>query len=164
MQDLQQKFLDLVQVNKGIALKVIHLYADNAVDRQDLYQEILLQAWKAYPRFLGKSKFSTWLYKVSLNTALTYRRSVAREGPKRDLEESDAVIHPEPRQNQKQQLLWAIRQLPEANRMIVLLHLEGYGNEEIAEVTGLKTNHVGVKLHRIKQKLMTIIKEEERWT
>ena len=165
MQDPRQHdFLEKVRSHKGIILKVIHLYADGQHDRDDLYQEILFQAWKAFAGFKGRSKFSTWLYKVSLNTALTYRRKEFRRGDQREVFETDVVEHSEPKEQAKQQLLWAIKQLGEVDRMIILLHLEGYGNDEVAQMTGLTKNNVGVKLHRIKERLTKIIRKEEEWT
>ncbi len=160
----EQAFLDRIRTNEGILRKVVSLYADQRADREDLYQEIVLQAWRAFPRFKGKSKFSTWLYQVALNTALTYRRQVARAPKQREVLEQDAVGNPEPAREARQVLLWAIRQLPETDRMITLLHLEGYDNGEIANIAGLKRNHVGVKLHRIKSRLNEIIQREQAWT
>ena len=69
---LQQEYMEHIQQNERIIHKVIGLYADDEEDRRDLYQEVLLQGWKTYKNFNGRSKFSTWLYKVALNTALTF--------------------------------------------------------------------------------------------
>lgn len=150
---IQETFIERVQQHAGIIHKVISLYIDVAEDQKDLYQEVLLQAWKAYPRFRGDSQFSTWLYKITLNTTLTFRKKSERGGKKYDYKESDAVTDNRLVKDNKDWLLQAIRQLPEAERMIITLHLEGYNNPEIAEVTGMSTNHINVKLHRIKKKL-----------
>src|SRR5687768_10641490 len=73
-EERQAEYINLVQVHAGIMHKVINLYVDNFEDRKDLYQEVLLQAWKSFQSFKGDSSFSTWLYKVSLNTVLTYKK------------------------------------------------------------------------------------------
>ena len=69
---VEKIYLQKIEEHKGIILKVVNLYADDFEDRKDLYQEIVLQSWSAYPRFKGESKFSTWLYKISLNVAITF--------------------------------------------------------------------------------------------
>ncbi len=149
----QETFIEQIQQHAGIIHKVISLYIDVAEDRKDLYQEVLLQAWKAYPRFRGDSQFSTWLYKITLNTTLTFRKKSERGGKPFDYKESDAITDNRLAKDNKDWLFQAIRKLPEAERMIITLHLEGYNNAEIAEVTGMSTNHINVKLHRIKKKL-----------
>lgn len=159
----QQEFLAAVRSHEGIVRKVLYLYTDTPADRDDLYQEILYQAWKSYARFKGQSKFSTWLYRVSLNTAMVYRRHLDRTKQSRGIEERDRISPPP--DDARQQLLWAIRQLEKADRSLILLHLEGYDNGEIADMTGLKKNHIGVKLHRIRARIAVIIKKEESpWT
>ncbi|MBN8578707.1 MAG: sigma-70 family RNA polymerase sigma factor [Cytophagales bacterium] len=149
----EKEFSNLVSSNRGIIYKVIRLYINNAEDERDLFQEILFQAWKSYPRFDGRSKFSTWLYRVGLNTVLTFKRRPALIIPHEDL----AALNVEPARDNKDEaeaLYQAIRELPEVDRMIVTLHLDGYDNEEIAEITGLTKNNTAVKLHRIKDVLI----------
>jgi RNA polymerase sigma factor (sigma-70 family) len=150
--DLQAQYMSLVKENAGIIYKVIRLYIDNSEDQKDLYQEIVLQAWHSFTRFDGRSKFSTWLYKVSLNTVLTFRRKNNRL-PTDDLEKASGYAFPIDKSDDAEMLMMAIKSLGETDRAIVTLHLDGYENEEIAEITGLTKNHVAVKLHRIKQQL-----------
>jgi len=150
--ELQTTYMTLVKDNAGIIYKVIRLYIDDPEDQKDLYQEILLQAWHSFTRFDGRSKFSTWLYKVSLNTVLTYRRKNDRMKTD-DLDKASGQAAPAGRSDDTEILMTAIRELGETDRAIVSLHLDGYENEEIAEITGLTKNHVAVKLHRIKQQL-----------
>lgn len=150
--ELQSTYMALVKQNAGIIHKVIRLYIDNPEDQKDLYQEIVLQAWHSFTRFDGRSKFSTWLYKVSLNTVLTFRRKNNRI-PTDDLEKAAAYAVPHSKNEDTELLMMAIKSLGETDRAIVSLHLDGYENEEIADITGLTKNHVAVKLHRIKQQL-----------
>jgi RNA polymerase sigma-70 factor (ECF subfamily) len=79
MVNLQQEFLEKIENHKGMIFKISKMYVDNQQDREDLYQEIVFQLWKSYQKFEGKSQFSTWLYRVSLNTALTFLKTEKRK-------------------------------------------------------------------------------------
>ena len=148
----------VVQLNqaKGILYKVIRLYVQDADDEDDLFQEIIYQAWKSYPRFEGKSKFSTWLYRIALNTVLTFKRRAKLVTPVDDLTKLN-VIEESPKA-ETELLYMAIRSLNEIDRMIITLHLDGYENEEIAEISGITKNNVAVKLHRIREALTKKVK------
>jgi RNA polymerase sigma-70 factor (ECF subfamily) len=153
----EQRFTEEIARCKGIIFKVIRLYVNNQEDEKDLYQEILFQAWKSYPRFKGDSMFSTWLYRVSLNTVLTFKRKPNVVQPREDLT-TLGTPNPEDRPADEVDALYgAIRSLGEIDRMIITLHLDGYGNDEIAEIAGLTASHVGVKLFRIRTTLTNIL-------
>ena len=140
-------------------LKLISVYTDSIEDRNDLYQEILLNAWKSVQTFRNESKFSTWLYQVALNTLLTFNRRKKPVTYHNAMEEYTIPVAPQTDGREEiQQLYMAIKQLTETDRAIIVLHLEGYDNMEIAGMTGIKTNYVGVKLFRIKNQLQTILK------
>ncbi len=156
---LQRDFTALINQNRGIIYKVIRLYITNEEDERDLFQEILFQAWKSYPRFDGQSKFSTWLYRVGLNTVLTFKRRPVVVVPHEDLASLN-LAHTKTNTDESEALYLAIRQLPEIDRMIITLHLDGYENEEIADITGLTKNNVAVKLHRIKEALTKKLKAD----
>jgi len=153
----EKEFLLLVDQNKGIIYKVIRLYVRHAEDERDLYQEILFQAWKSYPRFNGLSKFSTWLYRVSLNTVLTFKRRPTLVETREVLDASALVTTDH--KDETDMLYAAILELSEIDRMITTLHLDGYENEEISEITGLTKNNVAVKLHRAKSFVIEKIKK-----
>ncbi len=154
----ENQFLADINTNQGIIRKLVGLYAQNEADKEDLYQEILMQAWRAYPKFRGDSKFSTWLYKVSLNTILTARRKPDRLDLKEALPDAMATAQAMPVTNEKANALrMAIRQLAETDRAIISLHLDGYGNNEISDMIGISLNHVAVKLHRIKNQLTKML-------
>lgn len=153
----EQVFVQLVQRNAGIIHKVIQLYVDDPEDRRDLHQEVLLQAWKSYEAFKGDSAFSTWLYRVTLNTVLTFRRRnriMTTELP----DQWDPPTNTFGNSDQSEWLLLAIKQLNEIDRVIVTLHLDGYDNEEIAGITGLNKNTATVRLHRAKQAIIQKLK------
>lgn len=143
----QEEYMKLVQEHEGIIHKVIGLYVDVAEDRKDLYQEVLLQAWRSFKNFKGNSKFSTWLYKVALNTVLTFSKKQQKKAELKDNFSPETITT----SNDNSEVLYkVIKSLEEVDRMLISLHLDGYKNLEIAEITGMTANHVNVKIHRIK--------------
>jgi len=157
----ENEFVRLIQQHSGIIYKIINLYVDDQEDKRDLHQEILLQAWKSYPRFKGNSSFATWLYKVSLNTVLTFNKKSRKHS---ELQANDRAIseNAADKKEQSELLYYLVRQLNEVDRMIMTLHLEGYKNLEIADITGLKVNHINVKLHRLKCQIIEQLKNNEK--
>lgn len=156
----EKEFTELIQSCKGIIFKVIRLYVRHDDDEQDLYQEILYQAWRSVKNFKGDSKFSTWLYRVSLNTVLTFKRRPALVVPEENLAKYNVADTSDDQRDEKQMLYNAILSLNEIDRMIIMLHLDGFGNDEIADITGLTKNNMGVRLHRSKEFLVKKLKTE----
>ncbi len=159
----EEQFTRLIQENSGIIHKVILLYVDDKQERADLYQEILLQAWKSFASFRRESKFSTWLYRVSLNTVFTFNRKASKTPDTSSFEEvefKEPAELMEEKNDSRNVLMMLIKQLDEIDRMIISLHLDGYSNKEIAEITGLTANNTGVKLHRVKERLIAQMKGE----
>lgn len=157
---LEQDFLALLRAHAGVLHKLSRWYADDADDRRDLHQDMVFEAWRAYPSFRGEAAFGTWLYRVALNTALTFRRKALRQVTTTELQ---AVEHwpeqsPPALSHQAELLYQAVRQLPAGERAIITLHLDGYDNADIADITGLSKNHVAVKLHRLKTALENQLK------
>lgn len=152
----EEKFVDLIQKHKHIIHKVINIYIDDPEDRKDLSQEILLQAWQSFSRFKAQSTFSTWLYRVALNTVFNFQK---REKRKVSIGEKPAVPTPSSKGQTDQELLYMeIKRLEILDRALITLHLDGYKNPEIAEMLGLTTNHVSVKIHRIKDRIIQKMK------
>jgi RNA polymerase sigma-70 factor (ECF subfamily) len=153
--DRQAAFLERIEQHQGILHRVRSLYAVDPDDGRDLVQEILLQLWRSFPSFRGEAAFSTWMYRVALNTALLRRRrSRARAREESDPEALASVAaRPDPANPDVASLYRCIRELPSLDRAIVLLHLEGQSYEEIAGTTGLSRGNVGVRLVRIKGRL-----------
>jgi RNA polymerase sigma-70 factor (ECF subfamily) len=152
-----KEFLSQLKEHQNIIYKLVHLYATSEEDKKDLYQEILFQAWKTYSSFRGEAKFSTWLYRLSLNTIFTIQRKTNK------VEYTDTTKYEEQlittsSNDDNERLYKAIRTLPETERAIVSLHLDGYDNKEVGELLGMTANLVGVKLHRAKQQLTTLLK------
>ena len=163
----EQKFLELISENRNRILKVCRVYAWNAADRDDLYQEILFQIWRALPGLKRDPQANTWLYRVAINTSISFiRRRVARGGPAVPLDHEQLTHHIESRQihddgaeEQLARLYDAIAQLNEVEKALVTLFLEDFSYEEMAEVLGFRASNVGVMLHRVKKKLSTLMKE-----
>lgn len=147
----QQEFLDLVNAHRAVIYKVVNLYIDDRDERNDLVQEVLLQAYKGFSRFRGDSKFSTWLYRVALNTVFAY----GRKQLKRITAEKETQCQEEytGASDEAAELYFHIRNLDDINKMIITLHLEGFSNIEIADITGMTSNNIGVRLHRIRELL-----------
>jgi RNA polymerase sigma-70 factor, ECF subfamily len=150
----EREFITLIEEHKGIIYKVIRLYVNHDEDERDLMQEILFQAWKSFPRFDGRSKFSTWLYRVALNTVLTFKRRPNLVIPHDNLASLNVSNAEKRSVDDTEALYLAIRGLGDLERMLITLHLDGYENDEIASIIGLTKNHVAVKLHRVKEALM----------
>lgn len=149
-------FLEHIRQNQGIIYRLVNLYAADNEEKKDFYQEVMLNAWHAWPSFKGNAKVSTWLYSICLRTILTQKR---RRQPVQYQEGLEAIAPPlAPGINDDVQRLWqAIRLLPEADRAIISMHLDGYDNPDIAEVIGISLNHVSVKIHRIKQQIAKML-------
>ena len=154
----ESEFIQLIEEHQRIIHKVCRMYVQRPDDREDLFQEITLQAWKSYPRFKGNARFSTWLYRVALNTAITYYRKQKRN----PITHSDITVYEiqeaptDPTEAQFQLMYTAIGELSEVDKALVLLYLEDYPYDDIAQMMGITANHVAVKMNRIKSKLQSI--------
>lgn len=158
----KSRFLELVEKNQDIVHKICSVYAVNMDDRKDLSQEIICQLWKSFQSFRGDSKFTTWMYKVSLNTALLnlrrYRSRVRTETLKGHHGDIAVEIEDPEKHLNISRLYEAINQLREFDRAIVLLYLEQFSYREISEVIGISEANVSVRLVRIKKKLKELLK------
>ncbi len=153
-------FVDQIYEHQGILRRICSVYASSPEDREDLYQEILLQSWRSFASFNGQAKFSTWLYRVALNTALLRRRRSAGQPAIRFQAEGDMDGAVEDRSEGDMDvalLQRCIQELPALNRAIVLLYLEQRPYEEIAEITGLSRSNISVRLVRIKDELRQLL-------
>lgn len=142
------------------------LYSHTSDDREDLFQEILLQLWRAYGSFKGDAKISTWMYRVALNTAISGFRKSSRRPQTSELDSTafKAIAEfPSPEIEENKQLLYrAIALLSDLERAIIMLYLEEHSYDEIAEIIGITSNYVGVKISRIKSKLKDILSPHMR--
>jgi RNA polymerase sigma-70 factor (ECF subfamily) len=163
MQLSEQEFLKAIELHKGILYKVSRMYFDKPEDQQDLVQEIILQLWKSLNSFEGKSEFSSWMYRVALNTAIVFFKKEKRK------QDNFTIIKNEPIDNEvfdsekDQQLVHfykAVKQLTKIEKAIIILLIDGYSGKKIAENLGLSEVNVRVKIKRTKNKLQKIIKTQ----
>jgi RNA polymerase sigma-70 factor, ECF subfamily len=153
---LQAEFIDLIEDHKKLIYKVSHIYCDNTTDKMDLFQDIVSNLWVAYPRFQHKSKVSTWVYRVSLNTAITWFREYSKRSKK--IRYTDLIPHLSNEADNAinqlyDQLYSAINSLGKIDKAIILLLLDECSYEEIAEIIGISKTNVATKISRIKIKL-----------
>lgn len=151
----EKDFILSIEQHQNIVHKVCNLYMDNAQDKEDLFQEILLNAWRGVKNFKGDSKFSTWLYRVSLNTAITFFRKDKRQVQTGELSEQFSAVADNPWRQDEQLTAMnkAIAELSKIDKALVMLYLEDYDYAEIGNIMGISSNNVAVKMNRIKTKL-----------
>jgi len=153
----------LVQEHRFLLYKVCRLYCFTEADRQDLFQEIVIQLWKSYPGFRGDSKFSTWLYRIALNTAISDLRKQGRRPSTTSTSEIPPSLPdmtwPGEEEQQLQQLYAAIARLSDVEKALVMLYLEDKPYEEMEEIMGINQNNLRVKMNRIREKLRKMTKE-----
>lgn len=162
---MEREFLTIITENQGIIHKVCSIYCNSEEDRRDLFQEILVQLWKSFPSFRNESKFSTWMYRVALNTAITSFKKDKRQPDKSGISYETLhladEIYDSGAEDQIRMLNNAVSQLTGIEKSIILLFLEDKKYEEIAEITGITQNYVRVKMNRIKKKLKLLMDLEE---
>ncbi len=155
----------LVQEHKAMLYKVCNLYCHTNFDRQDLFQEIIIQLWKSYPKFRGDSKFSTWLYRIALNTAISdlrrQKKNITITEPSLLPTEIEDVQYYKQKEEQLDQLYSAISQLTEVEKAITMLYLEDKSYDEMEDILGINQNNLRVKMNRIKEKLRKLTKAVE---
>lgn len=159
--ELEHQFVTALESNQNIVHKVCTLYTNNRDAHNDLFQEITIQLWKAYPKFRGDSKFSTWMYRVALNTAITLYRKSKRTIQTQDYETVIFKIksdeYDETEEQQLKLMYKAVKQLGDIDKALVFLYLEDKDYAEISETLGITEVNARVKMNRIKTKLRTIL-------
>jgi RNA polymerase sigma-70 factor, ECF subfamily len=163
-----RRFLELVNENRPKILKICRVYAWNHEDRDDLYQEILIQVWRSLPSLKENAHANTWLYRVALNASISFVRKRTSRGAtltthcdQNQMEQLlDGRTTVGPQNEQLANLFEAIAQLNDLEKALITLFLEDLSYEQIASVMGVTESNVGVMLHRAKKKLSTLMKEE----
>lgn len=161
---MEHLFVEMINRHRGIIYKVCNLYGLDQEDKNDLFQEIVLQLWSAFPSFRQESKQSTWMYRIALNTAVTNFRKASKRPERREISADEFQI-PDlgayPEEDEQMTLLKrAINCLTEIEKAIILLYLEEKSYEEISEIIGISKSNTGVRITRIKVKLEKIIKSD----
>ena len=159
--ELEHSFVEQLQKHQNIVHKVCRLYTNNVDAHNDLFQEITIQLWKAYPKFRGDSKFSTWMYRVGLNTAITLYRKSKRRINTQEFDALEFKIKAEEYDDTEEQqlklLYKAVHQLNDIEKALVFLYLEDKDYREISETLGITEVNARVKMNRVKKKLKTIL-------
>ena len=161
-QEAERQFEKKIREYELLLHKVCRMYAYTDADRQDLFQEIVIQLWKAYPKFKGDAKWSTWMYRVAINTAITGLRRKKdfitsyepASFPEHISDDTSGIAAEE----QLQQLYKAIEQLNEIEKAIVMLYMEDRSYNEMEEILGINEGNLRVKMNRIKEKLRQLTK------
>jgi RNA polymerase sigma factor (sigma-70 family) len=161
MTSLEQEFLGKIEKHKGIIFKISKMYMDEKEDRDDLFQEITYQIWKAYPNFKGESQFSTWMYRIALNTAIIFLKNEKKRSFIANEDFTDYKIADDETDSQKEEKLnamySAIHQLGPIDKAFIFYYLEDFSGKEIAEQMGISEGNVRVKMNRAKNKLKDIL-------
>ncbi len=153
---IHDRFITLLEANIGIIMKISKAYTNTMQDREDLINDISFEMWKAFPNFKGKSKISTWIYRIALNTAMNFQR---RAKKKIDfIQTAIDIQYPDPSnenvKNPQIEILYdCIAELDAFSKAIILLYLDGHKHDEIAEITGISKTNVGTRISRIKEQL-----------
>jgi RNA polymerase sigma factor (sigma-70 family) len=151
---LQQAFTEKIRSHLRLIQQIARTYCWDATAREDLVQEIILQLWRAFPGYDSQYAFSTWLYRIGLNTAISYvRKETTRNRNEKDYMDFHVVQPASDTDPRLEEVYQWIEQLPPLDKALVLMYLEGLKNPEIAEVMGISVSNVGTRLTRIRQKL-----------
>jgi RNA polymerase sigma-70 factor (ECF subfamily) len=154
------QFLDILEKNIGIILKIARAYSKTAHDKEDLINDITLELWKSFGRFKGDSKISTWIYRIALNTSMNYKRK--RENDRllffddlKQMENLSWLIEQED-SSHSEILYECIDELNQLNKAIILLYLDGNSHDEISDITGISKTNVGTRIGRIKEQIKSL--------
>ena len=156
----EKRFISLINTHQGLIHKICIMYENDPDVRNDLFQEIVFQLWKSFSSFRGEAKITTWMYRIALNTAISGFRKQTRNVRTEDLKELHLNISDSweyDGEEDIQRLHWAIRQLSEIERAMIMLALEEVPYEEIAETIGITQNNVRVRMNRIREKLKKLM-------
>lgn len=157
MDEREKKFLTVLDSHKGIIYKVANTYCSDAIDRDDLIQEITIQIWKSIENYNSKYKWSTWIYRIALNTSISfYRKNKTVKAKTIYLDQVIEVAASDDHLPENENFILLrrfLRELKEIDKALMLLHLEGLSSQEIADIMATTQTNVTTKISRIKKKL-----------
>jgi RNA polymerase sigma factor (sigma-70 family) len=161
MTDNKEQFLNILEKNIGILIKVTRVYTKVAQDREDLINDITLELWKSFKSFNGDSKISTWIYRVAINTSMNYKRKNKNDSlfvSLNDFKKEDIYLWLTEQDNSSEiEILYdCIDELNEINKAIILLYLDGNSHDEISEIMGISKTNVGTRISRIKEQIRNL--------
>jgi RNA polymerase sigma-70 factor (ECF subfamily) len=155
--EIEKSFIDLIQQNERLIYKVCSIYISEESPLVDLYQEVIYNLWKSFPKFRNECSISTWMYRITLNTCITgMRKELKRPQHVSILELKEHLLEPESQTENIKEMYKLIYQLNNLERAIILLYLEEKSYQEMADITGLTLNNIAIKIKRIKEKLIKL--------
>ncbi len=156
---MKEQFSILIADHQGLIFKVCNMYCNSKEDKEDLFQDIVLQLWRAYPSFKGDAKVSTWMYRIAINNAITRLRKETKREKHISLDDEAFQVATEDNQiNENAAAMYeAIKKLSEVEKALTILYMDNCSYKEIAEITGLSESNVGFKLNKIKTKLRSLV-------
>lgn len=157
---MEKEFTALLHQHQGIVHKISGLYFGNRSDKEDYTQELIIQLWKAFPSFKGQAKFSTWMYRVCLNTAIDLLRKEKSKPnliPLDNPPDNQSVNQSKENSDNQEKLYHAITSLSPIDKGIITLYLDGFSYQEISSIVGISESNTGVKINRIKTQLLKTI-------
>jgi RNA polymerase sigma factor (sigma-70 family) len=154
------EFVTQIEKHQNLIHKICRLYSNGDAEHKDLFQEITIQLWKAYPKFRGDSKFSTWMYRVGINTAISLYRKSKRKILSYSFDDVSYKIpqtetYDDSQDQQLKSIYAAIKQFNDIDKAVIFLYLEDKSYKEISEMIGITEVNARVKMNRIKKKLKT---------
>ena len=162
MKSNQKEFLKILSAYQGIIHKVNQVYFKSKIDKEDNFQEVVYQLWRSFPSLQNKEKPASWIYAVAINTSISKVRQDSRiefcETSALNIEAATPNEQQEQNENY-QRLINALYKLNEIDKSIMLLYMEDYSYEEIAEIVGMSSSNIGMKIHRLKNRLQKQLKK-----
>jgi RNA polymerase sigma-70 factor (ECF subfamily) len=154
----KDKFISVIKDNQNLIFKICFSYCTNSEDRKDLQQEIMIQLWNSFTKFDGRVKISTWIYRIALNTAISFYRKDCRYKEKTVSIDASiisiSIFESDSEQDEKITLLYNfIEHLNEMDKALILLYLDNNSYNEIAEILGISETNVATKISRVKKNL-----------
>ena len=164
MTSQETEFLEKIEKHKGVVFKISKMYMDDRNDQEDLFQEIVYQSWKSFEQFQGKSEFSTWLYRIALNTAIIFLKSKKKRNfvQNNDSIDNFKILNEEYNDADDQNLkkmYEAIQKLNPIDKALIFFYLEDFSGKEMAAELGISEVNARVKLNRAKEKLKNLIEK-----
>jgi RNA polymerase sigma factor (sigma-70 family) len=157
---IKEQFLDILERNIGIIIRISRVYTKVEQDQEDLINDITLELWKSFKSFKGNSKISTWIYRVALNTSLNYKRKKRNDTLFSSINdfksETSEWLNEQDNSEQSEILYRCIDELNELNKAIILLYLDGNSHDEISAITGISKTNVGTRIGRIKEQIRNL--------
>lgn len=161
MNSHEKNFIAQLKEHQRIVHKVCRIYTDNPSEHEDLFQEICIQLWKSYPAFRGDAKFSTWMYRIAVNTAIALFRKSQKSVRASEVDFSTLRISAtefEDDSDKIKAMYDAIHKLSDIEKALIMMYLDDKSYREIGEILGITEGNARVKMNRAKDKLKTLIK------